>query len=120
MKKIFFAASSDTSKFVKELDEKYKVQVSDYSTVKEDEISDFDYYVFLIVPKLDRYELIVDSVDYSNKKKDKTIFCYLQNYGTEEFIKHQIKSLDATGKMIAANGGIWCKSIEEIVSEVSK
>jgi hypothetical protein len=53
---------------------------------------------------------IAEVVDDSNKRPTQTIFCYL----AEGFEKHQIKSLQATAKMVKENGAKVCESLEEV------
>jgi hypothetical protein len=53
---------------------------------------------------------VAEVVDDSNKRPDKTIFCYLE----EGFEKHQIKSLQATARMVKDNGTQVFTSLEEV------
>lgn len=57
---------------------------------------------------------IAEVVDDSNKRPDKTIFCYLEEDDKQTFDTHQKKSLDMVGKMVKDNDGIWLKSLDEI------
>jgi hypothetical protein len=52
---------------------------------------------------------IAEVVDDSNKRPHKTIFCYLE----EGFGKHQVKSLQATARLVKANGSQVFTSLEE-------
>jgi hypothetical protein len=57
---------------------------------------------------------IFEVADDSNKRPEKTIFCYLLEDGDKTFSKHQIKSLDMVGEGVKENGGKWFKSLNEI------
>jgi citrate lyase synthetase len=50
-------------------------------------------------------------IDDSNKKPKQTLFCYIKEEDNLSFTPHQIKSLDAIGKMIRDNGAIWLESL---------
>ncbi|RIA83263.1 hypothetical protein C1645_743199 [Glomus cerebriforme] len=53
---------------------------------------------------------IAEVVDDSNKRPEKTIFCYL----AEGFGQHQIKSLQATARLVKENGTQVFTSLEEV------
>jgi hypothetical protein len=54
---------------------------------------------------------IAEVTDDSNKRPQKTIFCYLE----EGFAESQIKSLKATGNLVKSNGAQVFSSLEEVV-----
>ncbi|CAI2161573.1 17164_t:CDS:2, partial [Funneliformis geosporum] len=55
---------------------------------------------------------IAEVVEDSNKRPTKTIFCYL----TEGFGKHQVKSLQATARLVQGNGAQVFTSLEEVAN----
>ena len=57
---------------------------------------------------------IADVIDDSNKKSEKTVFCFLEDDPPESFSTVQSKSLRAVGQMVERNGGKWLKSLEEV------
>ena len=59
---------------------------------------------------------IVEIVDDSNKRPTKTIFCYLE----EGFGKHQIKSLQATARLVKENGSKVFTSLEEVADYLNQ
>jgi hypothetical protein len=68
---------------------------------------------------------IAEVTDDSNKKPEKTIFCFLntdKNDDNEElkFTKAQIKSLESVSKMIKKNGGQWFSTLSEISNYLNK
>jgi hypothetical protein len=81
--------------------------------LKEREICDFCLYV--ITPKMKGSYSIAEVIDDSNKRPEKTIFCFVKQDSKDEFDKEQIKSLDKVGKMVENNGGKYLKSLSEVV-----
>lgn len=79
----------------------------------EREHSDFCLYV--LTPKLTGFYSIAEAIDDSNKRPKKTIFCYLPEDKDKKFSEFQIKSMNAVGKMVKKNGGLWLSSIDEVV-----
>lgn len=104
---------------------KYYVPVSSTGSVSEleknkKEWEECDYCLHLVTPKMKGFQEVVDLVDDSNKRSDKTLYCFLVENGEDKFSEHQIKSLNAIGKMVNTNGGKWLKDIEEVKSFLNK
>lgn len=78
-----------------------------------------DYCLYIITPEMTGVYSIAEVVDDSNKRPAKTIFCPLVKYGGKTFSNAQIKSLDAVGKMIERNGGIYFKTLEDVANSES-
>ena len=79
-----------------------------------------DYVLYVITPKMTGVYSIAEAVDDSNKRPEKTLFCYLEIDEDEIFEKHQLKSLKATSELIKNNGGKIFLSLEEIANFVNK
>ena len=77
------------------------------------EALDYAFYVISPIEAVDQQipECIPQLIDDSNKKPQKTIYCYLTADGDCQFSKHQVKSLNAIGKMIQSNGATWLTSL---------
>jgi len=73
-----------------------------------------DYVLYVITPKMTGVYSIAELIDDSNKQPKKTIFCYLKEDDGKEFSKAQIKSLEATGKMVETNGAFWFDSLKQV------
>jgi Nucleoside 2-deoxyribosyltransferase like len=71
--------------------------------LQERENSDFVMYV--ITPKMTGVYSIAEVVDDSNKRPEKTLFCFLETDDDMAFNKVQMKSLGAVAKMVKKNGG---------------
>ena len=82
--------------------------------IKQRKICDFVLYT--ITPKMTGVYAIAEVVDDSNKRPDKTIFCYLERDGDVNFSFGQLRSLSAVARMIMANGGKACTSLNGCAS----
>jgi hypothetical protein len=83
--------------------------------LRQREVCDFCLYV--ITPDMMGVYSIAEAVDDSNKRPDKTIFCWHDLPGIYDrpfFNKAQISSLEATGKLIKSNGGQYFLSLVEV------
>ncbi len=83
--------------------------------IETDERDCCDYYLYVITPKIEGFFLIPEVVDDSNKRPEKTLYCFIPKDGNNEFNEHQIKSLKAIGRMIRTNGGKWLSSLDEVI-----
>lgn len=122
MKKVFLGGTTNNSdwrdKLIKKLDIDYfNPVVKDWNEkAQEEEIKqrkNCDYVLYVITSKMEGVYSIAEVVDDSNKRPEKTIFCYMLDDG-KELSKHQVKSLDMVGKMVEENGSKWFKSLDEI------
>lgn len=95
-----------------------------------------DFCLYVITPSMEGVYSIAEAIDDSNKRPEKTLFCFLEkeipkllikglnlkvypNDLKTEFTKSQIKSLEQVSKMIERNGGKSFKSLEEIADYVN-
>ena len=74
-----------------------------------------DVCLYVVTPLMTGVYSIAEVVDDSNKRPDKTIFCFLLEDKGQVFSAKQLKSLQAVGKMVEGNGGRWLKSLDEVV-----
>ena len=63
---------------------------------------------------------VAEVVDDSNKRPEKTIFCMLDEDEGELFTAHQLKSFKMIEKMVKANGGTVCESLQEVADFLNK
>ena len=73
-----------------------------------------DYCLYVITPKMSGFYAVAEVVDDSNKRPDRTIFCFLPNDDGLEFEPHQLKSLVATGNLVKRNGAHWFQNLDEV------
>ena len=78
---------------------------------KEKRESDFNLYV--ITPYMKGVYSIAELVDDSNKKPEKTIACFLKEYGGKSFDEQQWGSIWATVKLVIKNGSHVFYSLED-------
>jgi hypothetical protein len=102
--KCFVSGIHNKSKWFEELLKISEGKNIEYFTDKSQK-SDCDYLIHIITPLISTIDSIVNSVNDSNYFKEKTLFTFVLNDDGKEFSLHQIKSLNATGKMIELNGG---------------
>lgn len=77
-----------------------------------------DYELFVITPEIRGYMSLVEAGVASVKKKEKCIFCILDNTfeNNKKFSKFQLNSLNHVGEIIENNGGKFFKSLEEVAN----
>lgn len=80
--------------------------------VKARETCDFCLYV--ITPKMTGVYSVAEVADDSNKRPEKTVFCFLPEDEGAVFEKHQTKALTQVGKMVKANGAVWLNDLTEV------
>lgn len=73
-----------------------------------------DYCLYVITPRMSGVYSIAEIIDDSNKRPEKTLFCYLVKDGELEFSPSQLKSLESVGKMVEINGAKWFRNLEEL------
>ena len=122
MKKVFLGGTCNGSTwrdaFIKDLlIDYFQPQGEDWTPdMMEEEIkqrAECDFCLYVITPKMTGVYSIAEVVDDSNKRPDKTIFCYLTSDEDQQFSAAQIKSLEQTGKMIQENGAAFFKTLAE-------
>ena len=74
-----------------------------------------DYCLYVITPRMIGTYSIAEAVDDSNKRPEKTIFCYVPVDVLLKFNKSQEKSLDKVGEMIENNGGKWFTTLDDVI-----
>ncbi len=73
-----------------------------------------DFCLYVITPKLKGFYSIAEVADDSNKRPEKTIFCFINEDEEETFSDVQIKSLQQVAKMIKENGANVFNTLEEV------
>ncbi len=122
--KVYLSGVENGSKWRENLIPKLKIEyynplsvpiTEETITAMQNERNAADFLLYVVTPKMNDMFIISELTDESNKRPNKLIFCFLSNDEEAEFNKHQIKSLNATGKMVRANGAIWFETMEEVV-----
>ena len=121
--KVFLGGTCNDSTWRDELIKKLKIKyfnplVDDWNEeayqreLQEREICDFCLYV--ITPKMTGVYSVAEVIDDSNKRPEKTIFCYLGKDGKAIFDEGQKKSLDKVGQMVGRNGGKFFTNLSDV------
>lgn len=74
-----------------------------------------DYVLCVLTPKMKGVYSVAEVVDDSNKRPEKTLFCYLEEDEGSKFDEHQIKSLESLKTMIKENGAKTFEELDDIV-----
>ena len=123
MKKVFLGGTCNGSfwrdELIRDLKMDYFQPMSDQWTpaMMDEEIrqrEECDYCLYVITPKMEGFYSIAELVDDSNKRPEKTIFCFLENDGEHSFTPHQVKSLETTATLIKNNGASFFKSLADV------
>ena len=73
-----------------------------------------DFCLYVLTPKMTGVYAVAEVVDDSNKRPEKTVFCYLEVDGDASFTPGQVKSMKQVEKMVEENGATVCKTLVEV------
>lgn len=74
-----------------------------------------DYHLYVITPKMKGVFSIAEAVNDSHVLKNGCLFCVTKEEDDRDWEKSELKSLDATAKMIRNNGGIVLDNLDDVV-----
>ena len=123
MKKVFLGGTCNGSKWRESLIPLLEINYFDpvvdewTDAVQEEEKHQrevCDYCLYVITPKMEGAYSIAEVVDDSNKRPEKTIFCFLEKDEETSFSDYQIISLQAVRELVKKNRAIVCNSIQEV------
>ena len=123
--KVFLGGTCNESKWREELIEMLEIDyfnpvVEDWTEecmkeeIKQREIC--DYCLYVITPLMTGVYSIAEVIDDSNKRSDRTLFCFLEEDGGKRFTESQIKSLNQVGKMVKRNTAIWLEDLNQVAA----
>lgn len=75
-----------------------------------------DFVTYVITPKMAGFYSIAEVADDSNKRPEKTLFCYIMRDEDQTFNSVQLKSLKATARMVKNNGGKVFETIADMAA----
>lgn len=76
--------------------------------MEKDQVAPVDMILYVIVPEVDAFDLIIDLVNDTNVKREYTTAYYvIEKAGKFMFDDHQLQSVKAIGEMVRKNGGHW-------------
>lgn len=73
-----------------------------------------DYCLYVITPAMKGIYSIAEVVDDSNKRPEKTIYCFLEEENGKKFEEGIKRGLDRVGRMVERNGGNYFRSLQEV------
>ena len=73
-----------------------------------------NFCLYVITPKIEGFYSIAEIADDSNKRPEKTVFCFIKEDEGKKFSDVQIKSLEQVAKMIKKNGATVFKTLDEV------
>lgn len=79
-----------------------------------------DYCLYLITPDISGVYSIAEVIDDSNKRPEKTIFCFTAECSSQLFTYTQERSLQQVGKMVTDNGGVFLISLADVIQYLNK
>jgi hypothetical protein len=123
MTKVFLGGTCNDSRWREVLIPKLKIDF--FNPVVEDwteecyqeelkQREECDFCLYIITPKMIGTYSIAEVVDDSNKRPEKTIFCYIAREDEFSFKPEGLKSLSKVGQMVQDNGGIWLPNTDEV------
>jgi hypothetical protein len=123
--KVFLGGTCNGSKWREELIE--MLEIDYFNPVVEDWTEECmeeerrqreicDYCLYVITPLMTGVYSIAEVIDDSNKRCDKTLFCFLEEDGGKRFTESQIKSLNQVGKMVERNAAICLEDLNQVAA----
>ena len=79
-----------------------------------------DYCLYVLTPKMEGVYSVAEVVDDSNKRPDKTIFCFLPDDEDEKFSDTQLKSIEAVKDLVKNNDAKVCNSLNDVAQHLNK
>ena len=73
-----------------------------------------NYVLYVITPKMTGVYAIAEVIDDSNKRPERTLFCFLEFDGEKSFSQSQIMSLKRVARMIESNGGKALATLDSV------
>ena len=124
MKKVFLGGTCNESLWRDDVIKKLKIHY--YNPVgktwtpemMEEELKqrqECDFCLYVLTPKLKGFFSIAEVADDSNKRPDKTIFCFINEDDGKTFSNAQIKSLTQVARMVKENGARYFETLQEVV-----
>lgn len=75
-----------------------------------------DYHLYVITPKMKGVFSIAEVVNDAAKLKDKCVFCVTKEDDDRDWTDGEIRSLNATIKLVESNGATIVKNLDEVVA----
>ena len=130
MKKVFLGGTISKSKWRDAVINKLKIDyfnpiVEDWNeNAQQEEIrqrKECNFVLYVLSPRMEGVYSIAEVVDDSNKRPEKTVFCYLKADNSVKddvrtWSEHQLKSMKMVANMVEENGATVCADLTEVVN----
>ncbi|GEM_PF-6332754 len=118
--KVYYSGKSssiDLKRLMKEQIGRNELDVQEDITSRDD----CDVLLYIVDATMNNLGDVIDVVNDSNHHPNKTIFCFSgETVKDKNFNDHQVKSLNAIGKMVERNGAKWFPDIDLVLEHLKK
>jgi len=73
-----------------------------------------DFCLYVLTPRMEGFYSVAEVVDDSNKRPEKTVFCFIKNDEGNTFSDFQVHSLEQVKKMVKENGATCFDTLNEV------
>jgi len=123
MKKVFLGGTCNGSLWRDDVIKKLKIHY--YNPMAEEwtqemmaeelkQRAESDFCLYVLTPKMEGFYSIAEVIDDSNKRPEKTLFCFISNDDGKVFSDIQVRSLEQVKKMIMKNGATCFDTLKEV------
>ena len=123
MKKVFLGGTCNGSLWRDDVIKKLKIHY--YNPMAEEwtqemmaeelkQRAESDFCLYVLTPKMEGFYSIAEVIDDSNKRPEKTLFCFINEDEGNIFTDVQVNSLEQVKKMIKKNGGTCFDTLNEV------
>ncbi len=89
--------------------------------IEENEKRICDFHLYVITPKMKGVYSIAEVVNDSQKlSKNHCVLCITKEEDDRDWTKEELKSLDATSKLVSNNGGLVVDTLEEVAEYLNQ
>jgi len=123
MKKVFLGGTCNGSLWRNDVIKKLKIHYYNpmaeewTEEMMEEELkqrAESDFCLYVLTPKMEGFYSVAEVVDDSNKRPEKTLFCFINEDDGNAFTDVQVRSLEQVKKMVKENGATCFDSLKEV------
>ena len=75
-----------------------------------------EFLLYVLTPKMTGFYSVAELMNDAHRNPERTLYCFLEEDGEARFTSHQIKSLKATGELVAETQARCFESLNEVAS----
>ena len=123
MKKVFLGGTCNGSLWRVDVIKKLKIHyynpvgekwTSEMMEVELKQRAESDFCLYVLTPRMEGFYSVAEVVDDSNKRPEKTVFCFIKNDEGNTFSDFQVHSLEQVKKMVKENGATCFDTLNEV------